>query len=161
MSQPCHITNVCRLLRIAHFNRLATDRSIRNSSNGENPGKILPASHPGSPAKRKSDTEDALAIVNRKCRPHLFITVTMNANWPEITSNVLPGQTAYDRPDLCCRVFKIKLEEIMAELNSGKVFGPYLAHLGVIECWIKSVMRRIMCSQQPSLRARASLQHTV
>ena len=30
--------------------RLATDRSIRNSSNGENPGKILPASHPGSPA---------------------------------------------------------------------------------------------------------------
>ena len=46
--------------------RLATDRSIRNSSNGENPGQILPASHPGSPAKRKSDTEDALAIVNRK-----------------------------------------------------------------------------------------------
>ena len=60
--------------------RLATDRSIRNSSNGENPGKILPASHPGSPAKRKSDTEDALAIVNRKDRPHLFITVAMNAH---------------------------------------------------------------------------------
>ena len=53
--------------------RLATNRSIRNSSNGENPGKILPASHPGSPAKRKSDTEDALAIVNWKGRPHLFI----------------------------------------------------------------------------------------
>ena len=57
----------------------------------------------------------------------------MNANWPEITSNLLPGQTAYDRPDLCCRVFKMKLKEIMAELKSGKVFGPYLAHLGVIE----------------------------
>ena len=57
----------------------------------------------------------------------------MNANWPEITSNLLPGQTAYDRPDLCCRVFKTKLEEIMAELKSGEVFGPYLAHLGVIE----------------------------
>ena len=53
--------------------RLATDRSIRNSSNIENPGKILPAAHPGSPAKRKSDTEDALAIVNRQGRPHLFI----------------------------------------------------------------------------------------
>ena len=111
---------------------LATDRSIRNSSHGENLGKSLPASHPGSPAKCKSDTEDALAIVNRKGRPH-FITVTMNANWPEITSNLLPGQTAYDRPDLCCRVFKMKLKEIMAELKSGKVFGPYLAHLGVIE----------------------------
>ena len=87
--------------------RLATYRSIRSSSNGENPGKILPASHPGSPAKRKSDTEDALAIVNRKGRPQIFITVTMNANWPEITSNLLPGQTAYHRPDLCCRVFKM------------------------------------------------------
>ena len=57
----------------------------------------------------------------------------MNANWPEITSNLLPGQTAYDRPDFCCRVFKMKLEEILAELKSCKVFGPYLAHLGVIE----------------------------
>ena len=70
--------------------RLATYRSIRNSSKGENPGKILPASHPGSPAQRKSDTEDALVIVNRKGRPRLFMTVTMNANWPEITSNLLP-----------------------------------------------------------------------
>ena len=86
----------------------ATDRSIRNSSYGENLGKSLPASHPGSPAKCKSDTEDALAIVNQKGRPH-FITVTMNANWPEITSNFLPGQTAYNRPDFCCHVFNITL----------------------------------------------------
>ena len=56
----------------------------------------------------------------------------MNANWPEITSNLLPGQTAYDRPELCC-VFNMKLEEIMAGLKSCKVFGPYMAHLGVIE----------------------------
>ena len=46
----------------------------------ENPSKILPASHPGSPPKRKSDTEDALAIVSRKGRPYLLIAVTMNAN---------------------------------------------------------------------------------
>ena len=89
---------------------LATDRSIRNSSHGENLGKSLPASHPGSPAKCKSDTEDALAIVNRKGRPH-FITVTMNANWPEITGNLLPGQIAYDRPHLCCRVFNITFKK--------------------------------------------------
>lgn len=113
--------------------RLATDRSIRESSSGDNPGRVLPASHPSSPAKRKSDTEDALAITNRLGRPHLFITVTMNADWPEIKNNLLPGQSAYDRPDLCCRVFKMKLKEIMAELKSGKVFPPYLAHLGVIE----------------------------
>ena len=56
----------------------------------------------------------------------------MNANWLEITRNLLPGQAAYDRPDLCCLVFKMKLKEIMAALKSGKVFGPYLAHLGDI-----------------------------
>ena len=28
-------------------------------------------------------------------------------------------------------------------------------------CWMKSVMRRIICSQQHSVRPRASLQHTV
>ena len=63
--------------------RLATDRSIRSSSNSDNPGKIIPASHPGSPSKRKSYTEDALDIVNRKGRPNLFMTVTINANWPD------------------------------------------------------------------------------
>ena len=57
----------------------------------------------------------------------------MNASWPEITSNLLPGQTAYDRPDLRRRVFNITLLKSMAELKSGKVFGPYLAHLGVFE----------------------------
>ena len=93
--------------------RLATDRSIRSSSNSYNPGKILPASHPGFPSRRKSDTEDALAVVNRKGRPHVFRTVTMNADRPESSSNLLPGQTAYDRPDLCCRVFKMKPKEIM------------------------------------------------
>ena len=113
--------------------RLATDRAIRASANGDNPGKIPPASHADSPTKRKSDTEDGLAIVNRKGRPHLFITVAMNANWPEITSNLLPGESAYDRPDLCCRVCKMKLKEIVAEIRSGKVFGPYISHCGVTE----------------------------
>lgn len=93
--------------------RLASDRSIRDSVPSEQPGKLLPASHPGSPAKRKSDTEDALSIVNRRGRPHLFITVTFNADWPEVKENLLPGQNAYDRPDLCCRVFKQKMKEIM------------------------------------------------
>ena len=46
--------------------RLATDRSIFDSSPSQHPGKLLPATHPGSPAKRKSDTEDALSIVNRR-----------------------------------------------------------------------------------------------
>ena len=80
--------------------RFASDRSIRNSSPSEHSGKLLPASHPGSPAKRKSDTEDALCVVNRRGRPHLFLTISFNANWREVTDNLLPGQSAYDRLEL-------------------------------------------------------------
>ena len=112
--------------------RLASDRSIRDSSPSEHPGKLLPASHPGSPAKRKSDTGDALCIVNRRGRPHLFITITFNAYWREVTDNLLPGQSAYDRPELCC-VFKLKLKEIMRVLKSGKVFGMVKSYLNRIE----------------------------
>ena len=51
--------------------RFATARSITQSSGAENPGQLLPVSFHGSPAKRKHDTGDALAVVNRKGKPHL------------------------------------------------------------------------------------------
>ena len=53
-------------------------------------------------------------------------TVTRNPNWPPIVDNLQLGQQVYDCPDLCCRMSnKIKLHEIMADLNSGNIFGPY------------------------------------
>lgn len=113
---------------------LASDRYIHDSSRTDHPGKLLPASHPGSVAKTKSDIEGALGIiVNRRGRPHLVTTITFNANWKEVTDNLTPGHSAYDRPDLCRRVFKMKLKEIMSVLKSGKVFGGYDSHLSVIE----------------------------
>lgn len=103
--------------------RLATKRSIHESTGDNSPGKLLPASFHGSPFKRKHDTEDALVIVNRRGRPQLFLTITCNPLWPEITANLLPGQSASDRPDLCCRVFKYKVAQIMADLKTGTVFS--------------------------------------
>jgi hypothetical protein len=35
----------------------------------------------------------------------LFMTVTADSNWLEIQAELLPGQTAADRPDLVSRVF--------------------------------------------------------
>lgn len=113
--------------------RLSSYKSIRNSLAGERPGVLLPATFHGSPVKRRKDTEDALAVVNRKGKPHLLITVTCNPDWPEIVENLKPHQAATDRPDLCCRVFNVKLVQIMADLKSGKVFGEYDYHMYVIE----------------------------
>jgi hypothetical protein len=38
----------------------------------------------------------------------LFLTITANTQWPEIQEALEPGQRAEDRPDLVCRVFKLK-----------------------------------------------------
>ena len=38
-----------------------------------------------------------------------MITMTCNQLWPEIMQNLLSGQLACDRPDLCRSVVKIKL----------------------------------------------------
>ena len=126
--------NQLTFMKAAPFQqRLATARSISQSSGTDKPGQLLPVTLHGPPTKRKHDTEDALAVVNRKGKPHLMITMTCKPFRPESVQNLLYGQQASDRPDLCCRVFKIKLGVLMSHLESGKVFGPYDFHMYVIE----------------------------
>ncbi len=45
-----------------------------------------------------------------------------NPNWPEITSQLLPGQNAADRPDIVVRVFHQKLAAFEKELV--EILGP-------------------------------------
>ena len=119
--------NTLSFAESAHMQqRIASFRTIKDTTGDGSPGKLLPATFHGSPLKRKQDAEDALAVVNRRGRPHLMITITCNPLWPEITENLEPHQSASDRPVLCCRVFKIKVAQIMTELKSGRV---YTAHM--------------------------------
>ena len=48
--------------------------------------------------------QDAMAICRKYGRPDLFITMTCNPKWDEITANLLPGQVVADRPDIVDRV---------------------------------------------------------
>lgn len=41
-------------------------------------------------------------------KPTFFITMTCNPRWREILDNVLPNQSAIDRPDIVSRVFSQK-----------------------------------------------------
>ena len=43
------------------------------------------------------------------------------------------GEVPNDRPDLICRVFKMKFDEFMKDLTKGNVFGNITAHIHVIE----------------------------
>lgn len=77
--------------------------------------------------------QDAMAIVSKFGKPDLFITFTCNPRWKEIQDNLFPRQTAWDRPDLICRVFKLKLDEFLDDINKKQVFGKVKAAVHVVE----------------------------
>ena len=77
--------------------------------------------------------QDSMAIVARFGKPDLFITVTSNPQWKEITENLPPGQTPADRPELIARVFKLNLDAIFGDLLKSKVFGQVAAYVRVTE----------------------------
>ncbi|XP_011313593.1 uncharacterized protein, partial [Fopius arisanus] len=77
--------------------------------------------------------QDAMAIVRQYGKPDLFITMTCNPNWLEIQENLLPGQTASDRPDLVSRVFHLKKERLMEIIVKEKLFGDVMAYVSVVE----------------------------
>ncbi len=97
-------------------------------------GKIyLPSSFTGGPRNMQVKYQNAMAVVARKGKPSFFITMTTNPKWKEITDNLLPHQSASDRPDLCDRVFHCKKSMLMEMINSGKLFGPRVSVMHVIE----------------------------
>ncbi len=54
--------------------------------------------------------------------PHVFITLTSNPKWPEIVSQLLDNQTAFDCPDVTAVVFKLRFDQLKMNLRNGKYF---------------------------------------
>ena len=61
--------------------------------------------------------QDAMVIVATHSQPELFITMTCNLKWREITENLLQGQRTSDLPDIVARVFYMKLSELLDDLS--------------------------------------------
>nr|XP_049464898.1 uncharacterized protein LOC125907323 [Anopheles coluzzii] len=93
---------------------------------------ILAPSFPGGDRFMRAQYQDSMAIVRAIGKPDLFITVTCNPKWPEVTEALLPRQQAADRPDLTVRVFRLKLKAIFEDLSAG-VLGLEIARIHVIE----------------------------
>jgi len=94
---------------------------------------VLPSSYTGGPRYMKQCLQDALALARYHRKIDLFITVTCNPNWPEIARELLPGQTAADRPDLCARVFRMKKQAIIDDIYKNGIFGKAVAYVYTIE----------------------------
>ncbi|GMP28900.1 hypothetical protein CsSME_00004249 [Camellia sinensis var. sinensis] len=65
---------------------------------------VLPSSFPGGPRHVFEIFQDSMAITRYNQHPDIFLTMTTNPNWPEITSALLPHQKPIDRPDLIARL---------------------------------------------------------
>eukprot|EP00775_Hariotina_reticulata_P000896 gene896-1219_t len=97
---------------------------------------ILPATFLGGPRHMYQLYQDAMALVRKHGKPDLFITMTSNPKWPEVTAELLPGQSATDRMDIVERVFKLKLDALKHDLVQHGVFGQVVADIHVVE-WQK------------------------
>ena len=64
-----------------------------------------------------------MAICRKYHKPDFFITFTCNPYWQEITEELREFETVQNRPDLVGRVFKLKKDQFMKDINSGQVFG--------------------------------------
>ncbi|XP_033143620.1 uncharacterized protein LOC117132767 [Brassica rapa] len=102
---------------------------------------IIPSSFTGGPRYMHQMYVDAMTICKYYGFPDLFITFTCNPKWPELTRYFSKyNLRAEDRPDLCCRLFKIKLDSLMYDLTKkhllGKTVSGMYFDLGLICIYI-------------------------
>ena len=58
--------------------------------------------------------------------------MTTNPKWPEIVEQLLPGQTAADRPTIVCHAFKARVDKLLQFFKSSR-FGGIVYVVSVIE----------------------------
>ena len=97
---------------------------------------ILPPSFVGGPRYMHNKTQDCLTYCRVYGKPHLFITMTCDANWPEIKNALFPGQTSTDREDLIARVFNEKRKKLNKAIVKDGLFGECIAYMATVE-WQK------------------------
>ena len=99
---------------------------------------VLPSSHIGGEWHMMQLFQDSMAICCAFQKPDIFLTMTANPNWNEITSNFQENgpnglkQTAADRPDIVAHVFKEKKKALLKEIKEG-LLGRTAAMVHTIE----------------------------
>ncbi|XP_010497042.1 PREDICTED: uncharacterized protein LOC104774077, partial [Camelina sativa] len=95
---------------------------------------FLPKSFTGGPRYMRENYLDAMAISKHFGFPDLFITFTCNPKWPELTRFFQERKlNPDDRPDILCRVFKMKLDSLMHDLTKRHILGKTVSAMYTIE----------------------------
>ncbi|AQK71525.1 hypothetical protein ZEAMMB73_Zm00001d016710 [Zea mays] len=94
---------------------------------------VLSTSFIGGPRDMRRRYMDAMALVRKFGKPDIFLTMTCNPNWDEITRELLPMQSPQDHPNLVVRIFRAKLEELKKRLTKHDILGKIRAYVYVVE----------------------------
>ena len=87
----------------------------------------------GSPRFYSEAFQNSMAVVRKLGKPDIFITFTCNPRWQEIKDALHPGESPGDRPDLCARVFKMKLDQLIKDLTVNHILGETIGDTYTIE----------------------------
>ncbi|CAH1422268.1 unnamed protein product [Lactuca virosa] len=95
---------------------------------------ILPSSFTGGARYMLQNCLDAMSLCKWFGYPDFFITFTWNPKWPEI-KRFLKGTSLQpeDRPDILCRLFKIKLDAFIKDIRENQIFCKVQAYVYTIE----------------------------
>ncbi|XP_076932558.1 uncharacterized protein LOC143598148 [Bidens hawaiensis] len=113
-------------------------RGIQSTGNGDlstvGQRVVLPSSFTGGALYMMQNYLDAMTLCRWYGYPGFFITITCNPNWPEV-KRFLKDTTlkSEDRPDILCRLFKLKLDSMIKELKEKSLFGKVQAVVYTIE----------------------------
>jgi len=102
------------------------DASDAGDNDLSNKGKscIIPPSFTGGPAYMQQNYLDAMGTCKHFGFPDVFITFTCNPKWPEITRFVKERKlNVENRPDIICKIYKMKLDNLMDDLTKNHIFG--------------------------------------
>ncbi|XP_076883417.1 uncharacterized protein LOC143532180 [Bidens hawaiensis] len=89
---------------------------------------VLPSSFTGSAQYMLQNYLDAMSLCKWYGFPDFFITITCNPKWPEV-KRFLEDTTLKpeDRPDILCRLFKIKLDSMIKDIRDNAIIGKVQA----------------------------------
>ena len=132
--------------------QMASMREYDQAPGDEDAKKIrihMPAGEMGSYRYARRNAHNGMALCARYGNPDFFITLTTNPLWPDISRQLLPGETWADRPDVVNSVFKHRLTEFLSILRGNKKIkffpGKQVFIIRVIE-WKKRGLPHCTCS---------------
>ncbi|XP_052620978.1 uncharacterized protein LOC111880446 [Lactuca sativa] len=114
-----------QILRCESYEKLRIQQNLGNKDIS-NVGQrvILPSSFTGGARYMMQNYLDAMSLCKWFGYPDFFITFTCNPKWPEVKRFLHnTSLNPEDRPDILCRLFKIKLDALFKDIRENKIFG--------------------------------------